>query len=255
MHDRGPLPAGSWSRRRLVLGAAATVGAPLLRATVPGVTRAQALAVRVPILTYHSVDYGGSQYSVTPEQLTGHCQWLTANGYSVVSLSDFWAAALGGMVLPANPVVLTNDDGYLSALHFAEILALHGMRATYFVNNLSPVTPEHIALLGQYGSVQAHTVSHVSLPGLAFDAQLAEIAGNRSYLEGITGQPVVFLAWPFGASDDSAAQAAAAAGIIGALGLGGTAANTGVISPYALPRIMIEVTDTIESFAAKVSTY
>lgn len=66
---------------------------------------------RVPILAYHNVDYSGSAYSVTPEQLDEHCRWLVENGYVAITLDQFWEAATGYGKLPPNPVLLTNDDG------------------------------------------------------------------------------------------------------------------------------------------------
>ena len=79
-----------------------------------------------------------------------------------------------------------------------------------------------------------------------------EIAENRAYLEEITGQPVRFLAWPYGDANESAVQAAAAAGIIAAFGLGGTAADLNAIDRYAIPRITIYAEDDLAAFVAKV---
>jgi hypothetical protein len=50
-------------------------------------------------------------------------------------------------------------------------------------------------------------------------------------------------------------QAASAAGIVAAFGLNGTAAQTGAIEPYYVPRLMIMVTDDLSMFAAKVGSW
>jgi hypothetical protein len=94
-------------------------------------------AVRVPVLVYHGVDYSGLEESVTPEQLDAQARWLVDNGYTSITLWQFWDAAMGYASLPANPVLLTNDDGTPSALTFAEILARYGLVGNYFVNNSS----------------------------------------------------------------------------------------------------------------------
>ena len=159
----------------------------------------------------------------------------------------------GAGTLPANPVILTNDDGWSSAMTFAEVLGRYALPATYFINNVSPLTPDQILALTQSGAVEAHTVNHAHLAGMDYESQLAEIVQNKTYLEQITGQPVHFLAWPFGESDDSAVQAAAAAGIIGAFGLGGTAAHVGAVNPYHVPRIMMAADCDLATFAAMVS--
>ena len=208
---------------------------------------------RVPILVYHTVDESGNTYSITPRQLNQQCRWLVEHGYTAISLRQFWRAARGLAELPPNPVILTNDDGDPSTRRFAKILDRYGLAGTYFVNNVSPLTRHQIRSLAQRGDVEAHTVSHVALAGLDYEDQVAEIAENRAYLEEITGQPVRFLAWPYGDVNESAIEAAEAAGIEAAFALGGTAADLDVIDRYTIPRITIFVDDDLETFAAKVT--
>jgi peptidoglycan/xylan/chitin deacetylase (PgdA/CDA1 family) len=252
-----PLRHRGWSLRAprslcallLVLAGLGAFLAPGRGAT----TAAQSVGIRVPILSYHAIDYSYSGYSVTPEQLDAQCAWLLTHGYTVITLWQFWDAAFGAGTLPPNPVVFTDDDGWSSATTFAEVLGRYGLTATYFVNNVSPLTPDQIASLAQHGSVQAHTVTHAHLAGLDYDSQVAEIAQNMTYLQQITGQPMSFLAWPFAEWDDSAVQAAQATGIIGAFGLGGDAAQIGALDPFHVPRIMILSDDDVSTFAAKVT--
>jgi peptidoglycan/xylan/chitin deacetylase (PgdA/CDA1 family) len=213
----------------------------------------QSSAARVPILVYHMVDESGNTYSVTPRQLNQQCRWLVEHGYTSITLRQFWRAARGLADLPPNPVILTNDDGDPSTRKFAKILDRNGLVGSYFVNNVSPLTRRQIWSLAQWGSVEAHTVSHVALSGLDYEDQFAEIAANRAYLEEITGQPVRFLAWPHGDVNESAMEAAAAEGIVMAFGLGATAADLDTSDWYAIPRMMILVDDDLETFAAKVT--
>lgn len=221
----------------------------------PADARADSTGVRVPILAYHNIDYSGSQYATTPDMLDAQCRWLIENGYTAITLGQFYDAAFGGGTLPPNPVVLTNDDGWESAVTFAEILGRHGLVGNYFINNYSPLTPDQIYILMANGPVHAHTANHQMMSHLDYETQVAEIVNNKAYIEGITGVPVRFLAWPFGDYNESAVEAAAAAGIVGAFGLGGTGCVIGAAAPYRIPRIMMEATDTLETFAAKVSAW
>jgi peptidoglycan/xylan/chitin deacetylase (PgdA/CDA1 family) len=214
---------------------------------------AQGAAARVPILVYHMVDESGNTHSVTPRQLNQQCRWLVEHGYTTITLRQFWRAARGLADLPPNPVILTDDDGDPSAIKFARILERYGLVGNYFVNNVSPLTRPQIRWLAQRGSVEAHTVSHVALSGLTYEDQVAEIADNRAYLEEITGKPVRFLAWPYGDVNESAIEAAEAAGIVLAFGLGGTAAGLDVVDRYTIPRMTIFVDDDLATFAAKVA--
>jgi peptidoglycan/xylan/chitin deacetylase (PgdA/CDA1 family) len=232
----------------LCLLVAASVGPLTLRAA------AQDGTIRVPILAYHAIDYSGTAYSVTPDQLDAQCRWLIEQGYTSITLGQFWDAVSTGLTyLPPNPVVLTDDDGWLSATTFADILSNYGIVGNYFINNVSPLTADQILSLSQRGMVEAHTVTHAHLASMDYDQQYAEIANNKAYLEQITGLPVRFLAWPFGEWNDSAVQAAADAGIVAAFGLGGNAVQVGAIDPYHIPRIMILVGDDIDTFAQKVT--
>jgi peptidoglycan/xylan/chitin deacetylase (PgdA/CDA1 family) len=220
-------------------------------AAVPLVA-SQSAPARVPILVYHTVDESGNIYSITRRQLRQQCRWLVEHGYTSITLRQFWRAARGLADLPSNAVVLTNDDGDPSARTFARILERYGLVGTYFVNNVSPLTRRQIRSLTQRGSVAAHTVSHVALSGLDYEDQIAEIAENRAYLEEITGEPVRFLAWPYGDVNESAIDAAESAGIVVAFGLGATTADLNTTAWYTVPRITIFVDDDLETFAAKV---
>ena len=208
---------------------------------------------RVPILVYHTVDESGNTYSLTPRHLDEQCRWLVEHGYTSITLRQFWRAARGLADLPPHPVMLTNDDGDPSARKFAKILERYGLVGNYFVNNVSHLTRREIWSLAQRGSVEAHTVSHVALSGLDYEDQIAEIAENQSYLEEITGQPVRFLAWPYGDVNASAIEAATATGIVMAFGLGATAADLDTTDWYSIPRMAIFVDDDLKTFAAKVT--
>ena len=245
--------AASGFRRRLcgLLLILVWWGASLAASPVP-LTAGQSNPVRVPILVYHTVDESGNRYSVTPRRLNEQCRWLVENGYTTITLGQFWRAARGLADLPLNPVILTNDDGDSSARKFAKILDRHGLVGAYFVNNVSPLTRRQIRSLAQSGAVEAHAVSHIAFSELDYTDQVVEITDNRVYLEQITGQPVRFLAWPYGDVNESAIQAAAAGGIVAAFGLGGTAADLDTIDRYAIPRITIYAEDDLAAFVAKV---
>lgn len=238
--------------RRTVFRALLASGSGAIAARVPLETRAQS-AARVPILCYHNVDYSGSAYSVTPELLDAQCTWLTTNGYTPIGSYWLWNAITTGSALPAKPVMLTNDDGWTSAVTFAQTLSAHGMIGNYFINNYSPLAASDIQFLAQNGPVQAHTANHQFMSQLDPATQSAEIANNQAYITGITGQPVQFLAWPFGDFNASAVQAARDCGILAAFGLGGAPCYVGANDVFALPRIMMEAADTLDTFASKVA--
>lgn len=206
----------------------------------------------VPILMYHHVDYAGGTYSVTPEQLDAQCQWLAANGYTAITLTEFYNAAFAGALLPARPVVFTIDDGWASALTFADILSWYGFVGNYFIVTDSELTADQVAYLGQVGEIEDHTVDHPMLSYLGYNDQYAEIANNRWYLENVTGQAVQFLAYPYGDWNASAVQAAADAGIIGAFDAWGGPAVFGAFNSWHIPRILIDGGYDLDTFVSVI---
>ena len=69
-------------------------------------------AMELPILMYHSVDYTGGMYSVTPEKLESDINTLYENGYTTVSFEEVINYVHGEGTLPEKSVVITFDDGY-----------------------------------------------------------------------------------------------------------------------------------------------
>jgi len=150
---------GGWRKARVIVCALVLLQ---VLGGYPSPARAieESASVRVPILVYHNVDYSGSEFSVTPEQLDEQRRWLYENGYTSITLWQFWDAVMGNGALPVNPVLLTNDDGWSSVMTFAEILGRYELVDNYFINNYSPLSADQIVTLSQYGPVQAHTANH-----------------------------------------------------------------------------------------------
>jgi peptidoglycan/xylan/chitin deacetylase (PgdA/CDA1 family) len=203
----------------------------------------------VPVLMYHQIDYSGGTYAVTPEQLSAQMQWLSDNGYTSITMTDFYNGAFAGGFLPAKPVVLTVDDGWASALTFADVLSWYGFIGNYFVTTNNGLPWDQVAYLGQVGEVGNHTTRHPALSTLGYGDQYAEIADNSAFLEGATGQAVQFIAWPYGDWNWSAVQAAADSGLIAGFDAWGGPAYLASLDPWHIPRILIAGDYGLETFA------
>lgn len=68
------------------------------------------------VLTYHDVtdEQGTDSMAVTTSALVEHFRWLRDNDFHPVSMDQIVAAKNGGDTLPANPVLLSFDDGLIS---------------------------------------------------------------------------------------------------------------------------------------------
>lgn len=68
------------------------------------------------VLTYHDVtdEPGSDSMAVTTGALVEHFRWLRDNDFHPVSMDQVVAARNGGVAMPANPVLLSFDDGLKS---------------------------------------------------------------------------------------------------------------------------------------------
>jgi peptidoglycan/xylan/chitin deacetylase (PgdA/CDA1 family) len=89
------------------------------------------------ILRYHAVcaldaGYADPGICVTPAAFAEHVAYFAAN-YSVLPLPDAADAIRRGLSLPRNALAITFDDGYEDNLAAAQVLARHGLSATFYI--------------------------------------------------------------------------------------------------------------------------
>jgi peptidoglycan/xylan/chitin deacetylase (PgdA/CDA1 family) len=102
--------------------------------------RARARSPWLTILTYHRVEEPSRERAldtdvidVTPDEFDAQLRVLK-RWFDVVRLDEVRAFFRGGAKLPANPALITFDDGYRACHDVAmPILAAHGLPATVFV--------------------------------------------------------------------------------------------------------------------------
>lgn len=71
--------------------------------------------IAVPIIMYHEVKpYKTGKDVITPSEIESDLQFLKQNGYTTVTMTDLIDYTLGRKQLPAKPIVLSFDDGYLN---------------------------------------------------------------------------------------------------------------------------------------------
>jgi peptidoglycan/xylan/chitin deacetylase (PgdA/CDA1 family) len=211
----------------------------------------------VPILMYHvlSSPPANAPYPdlyVAPAAFRGQVAWLAAHGYRAVTLQRVFDAWRGAATLPAKPVVLTFDDGYLSdvrtALHWPGVLNLE-------VANLKPVwgirPPGVRKLLAAGWELDAHTLTHPDLTTVDTARLREEVTGSRAAIRKMFHVPVNFFCYPAGRYDDAVIAAVQGAGYLGA-----TTTNYGLARPddlYTLARVRVSGSDGVKGFAAKLA--
>lgn len=181
------------------------------RPLVMGMARiAQGIGAGLPILMFHSIDYGDSPLCFPPPQFRRAMRRLRDKGYRTIRLAELAEAQRTGQPLPFKTVVLTFDDGHESVYKNAwPVLYELGMTATVF---LLPARTDHegMPLLSwdqirelQSGGIDfgAHSLTHPDMPKLS-DSQIEqEMIESKRLIEEKLQSPIASFAYPFGRYD------------------------------------------------------
>jgi peptidoglycan/xylan/chitin deacetylase (PgdA/CDA1 family) len=216
---------------------------------------------QVPILLYHHIEDLSSnasaskrRWTITPKDFQAQMDWIEAQGYHAVTIEQLMAYQKRGKTLPAQPIVLTFDDGwkdhYLTVL---PILKQHHFVATFFViagsvGNSAYMDWQQVQGLASEGmDVQSHTMTHPRLSTLSQSKAHYEIFESKKVLEKKLNKAVTVLAYPFGSYDDDVIAITKAAGYEGAATVSGL--NGGYLwrsdRTYTLDRYAVENGDSL----------
>ncbi|HEU4793314.1 MAG TPA: polysaccharide deacetylase family protein [Nitrolancea sp.] len=220
--------------------------------------------VPVPILMYHYIrpdpghgDPIGRDLSVTPEQFAEQTKYLADHHFTTMTMAELADVRAGRLALPANPIILTFDDGYQDFYtHAWPLLREHGFKATSFivtavVGQPPYVTWEMIDEMQQSGLIEfgSHTVTHKELPYLSDGQAKQEIEQSKQPLEEHLGHPVRSFSYPVGRFSDRDVEFVRSAGYeIAVTTMGGHAKSDQ--DPLRLPRVRIHGATTLSQFGA-----
>lgn len=188
---------------------------------------------QIPILCYHSVEAFGDMYNVSPDHLRAHFSYLKQNGYQPISVEEYVSAVRGEAKLPAKPILLSFDDGYVSfytqvypllqEFKYPAIMAIitswpeqeHGalnwhqireMDASGLISVASHTDRLHrYTVINPFGDRGAITEIPPYEKG-AYESKKhyeerieRDLKSSKQKLEGALGHAVEVLAWPYGA--------------------------------------------------------
>lgn len=250
-------PPGQTSRRiRWIPAALLLVG---LCAVAAGVAwmRARAQVRHVPILMYHKIgDDADSPWWVSRADFEAHLQCLKEQGYTSILPADLAAHRAWGKPLPARPVIITFDDGYLNTVEAAEpLLQQYGFRGVcYLITGQVSPTPEsrhryegapilswpEVRAAARRGTLVfgGHTRSHANLR--AMDEPSAELKGCFDDLRREGHLTPAGFCYPFGQYQSRTPGFVARAGFTTAVTCDdGIALTTPRIDLFELPRISV----------------
>lgn len=183
--------------------------------------------LRVPILTYHSIDETGSVISTAAKTFRQQMKYLNDASWNVISLDDLVFSLVNRTPALPKTVVLTFDDGFKNFYTEAfPVLEQYRFKATVFLvtdycdryNDWEGETKkitrnkllswQEIKELNRLGVVfGSHTRSHPDLRKISPDRVQQEMFGSRSAIEDALGCEVTTFAYPYGSYNTAVKQA------------------------------------------------
>ncbi len=218
----------------------------------------------VPILMYHVIeDFNGplEQLYVSPLEFRKQMEFLQKHNFHTVPVCDVLNHWKYGQALPANPIVLSFDDGYRSIYTQAfPILKEYGFIGTLYlctnkIDTESGLTTEMIKEMSLHGfEIGSHTVSHPDLTKINTARLSQEIKDSKSVLESLVGQEVSTFCYPSGQSNLSVREEVQEAGYLGAVTTRYGYASADQNS-YLLNRIRVNKKDSLQAFQKKLEYF
>jgi peptidoglycan/xylan/chitin deacetylase (PgdA/CDA1 family) len=172
----------------------------------------------LPLLTYHSIDDHGSIVSTRPAAFRQQMQFLSAQSFRSIRLSELVELLHMKLPLPPKHVCLTFDDGYQNVYSDAfPVLQEHGFTATVFLvtrycgryndwpGNLKSLKRAPLLSWNQLKEMTrfgiecgSHTLTHPDLTRIPLRHAEEEIIQSKREIEDKTGEPVTLFAYPYG---------------------------------------------------------
>jgi peptidoglycan/xylan/chitin deacetylase (PgdA/CDA1 family) len=168
---------------------------------------------QVPILCYHNIsknEYKEDLLWISEARLDEQLKTLHDSGYHTILPEDLYQYMVNNGSLPSKPIMLSFDDSHEA--HFsivANVLKKYNYKAVFFVMTVCMgkkgyLTASQVKDLSDNGhTIGGHTYDHPMLTTLHGKQWEQQIDKPKQALEKITGKPVDFFAYPYGAWNNS----------------------------------------------------
>lgn len=166
----------------------------------------------VPALCYHQIrDFRpsdsaeGRALTTPPAAFARQMDLLDREGWTPISVEQYYEHLTSGAALPPKPILLTFDDA--SEGHATEVLPVlrrHGFTATFFVMTVVLDKPgwlsrEQVRELDRAGmTIGVHSFDHHPVAGYRGADWKEQVEAPKRQLEEIVGHPIRWWAYPYG---------------------------------------------------------
>lgn len=200
----------------------------------------------VPILVYH--DLGTAPASepypglyVSDADFRAEIAWLHTDGYQAITLDEMMNAFFHHGTIPAKPIVITFDNGYIPQATFAPaVLARYGWPGV-----LNEITVDHLSnarlrkLVALGWEIDSHSLTHPDLTEITAAELQDQVVESRRFLQRTLHIPVDSFCYPSNRYNTAVVAAVKAAGYTNAV-TENPGFATSQTDPFLLPRFEIE---------------
>ncbi|MCP4609840.1 MAG: polysaccharide deacetylase family protein [Planctomycetes bacterium] len=178
--------------------------------------------IKIPILTYHSIDDSGSVISTSPTKFQSQMKYLHDKHFNIISLNEMVKCISERQTVPPKSVVITFDDGFKNFYSTAyPVLKEYGFTATVFLvpgycgrNNQWDGQPKEIPVMDLLNWEEiremadnsidfgAHTMNHADLSRLLAEQAREEIVKSKHAIQKYLKKDVQLFAYPYGRLTD-----------------------------------------------------
>jgi peptidoglycan/xylan/chitin deacetylase (PgdA/CDA1 family) len=169
----------------------------------------------IPILCYHNIravlGHHSPELTVTEKTFDDQIKELHDSGYHSILPDELYNYLTKGSPLPSKPIMISFDDSHEE--HFsiaAKELEKYGFRGVFFVMTIAIDKPHYLTRQEIYELAKAghtiacHSYDHPLFTRLPDNEWAREIDQPKKLLEEITGKPVNYFAYPYGAWNEKA---------------------------------------------------
>lgn len=167
---------------------------------------------QVPVFCYHHIKNikptdgpMTKTYSVTPAHFAEQMKALKDSGYHTILPDQLYDYLVYGAELPSKPIILSFDDTDEEQFTVAyNIMKKYGFKGVFFIMTVSLnrphyMTSDQIKTLSDEGNaVEAHTWDHHMVTKYQGNDWKIQLVQPKAKVEGITGKPADYFAYPFG---------------------------------------------------------
>jgi peptidoglycan/xylan/chitin deacetylase (PgdA/CDA1 family) len=203
---------------------------------------------------------GSQTWTVAPGALAEQLDYLKVAGFRTITLAELADFFETGKPLPARPVILTFDDGWMEhyTIVFPELVK-RGMVASFFAptsyvdaGGKTFITWDHVLEMDRAGmEFGGHTVNHTDLGKVGVEEMRYQLRDSKEKWEERLGHPITALSYPFGTYNPLIVAETEAAGYRAALILccGYKQSARGM---FVLTRTRISYSDTLTDLASRL---